>query len=124
MSPVRLLIALLILLVFLIAFSSIINVSVQRIGCALCSGLVGLLPADFFFSYGLRSNFSASFKETGALCFRDEAASSDAGSSFTVTNIGVGHYFPSYVTPKVMLQMELIEAKGRAVAGSARSGSA
>jgi hypothetical protein len=36
----------------------------------------------------------------------------------TLTNSGVGHYFPSYVTPKVILRMELLDASGRPIAGS------
>ncbi len=39
-------------------------------------------------------------------------------ATLTLTNRGVGHYFPSYVTPKVVLQMELLDASGRSVAGS------
>ncbi len=41
-------------------------------------------------------------------------------ATLTVTNSGVGHYFPSYATPKVVLQMELLDAGGRSVAGTAR----
>lgn len=41
-------------------------------------------------------------------------------ATLTLTNSGVGHYFPSYVTPKVVLQMELLDASGRPIAGSMR----
>lgn len=39
-------------------------------------------------------------------------------ATLTLTNSGVGHYFPSYVTPKVILRMELLDAGGRPMAGS------
>jgi hypothetical protein len=35
-----------------------------------------------------------------------------------VTSIRVGHAFPTYVTPRVVLRIELIDGEGRAVAGS------
>jgi Cytochrome c554 and c-prime len=38
----------------------------------------------------------------------------------TVTNSGVGHYFPTYLTPKVFLLMDLVDEHGRQVAGSLR----
>ncbi len=38
----------------------------------------------------------------------------------SITNSGVGHYFPSYVTPKVILRMELLDAAGRPITGSAQ----
>jgi hypothetical protein len=38
----------------------------------------------------------------------------------TVANTGVGHYFPTYVTPRVVLRAELIDGAGRTVAGSVR----
>jgi hypothetical protein len=41
-------------------------------------------------------------------------------ATLTLTNSGVGHYFPSYVTPKIILQMELLDASGRPIAGSAQ----
>jgi len=40
-------------------------------------------------------------------------------ATLSLTNSGVGHYFPTYVTPKVILRMELVDAEGRPVAGSA-----
>ena len=36
----------------------------------------------------------------------------------TVTNSGVGHYFPTYVTPKVIVLVELIDGAGARVPGS------
>jgi hypothetical protein len=41
-------------------------------------------------------------------------------ATLTLTNSGVGHYFPSYVTPKVILRMELLDASGRPMAESAQ----
>lgn len=41
-------------------------------------------------------------------------------ATLTLTNIGVGHYFPSYVTPKVGLQMEVLDGSGHPIAGSLR----
>lgn len=38
----------------------------------------------------------------------------------SITNIGVGHYFPTYITPKVTLQLELVDASGRLIKGSGR----
>ncbi len=39
-------------------------------------------------------------------------------ATLTLTNSGVGHYFPTYVTPKVIVQIELLDASGRPIAGS------
>jgi hypothetical protein len=39
-------------------------------------------------------------------------------ATLTVTNSGVGHYFPTYVTPRVVARVELRDARGRAVPGS------
>ncbi|MGH7412138.1 MAG: hypothetical protein ACREJ6_13905, partial [Candidatus Methylomirabilis sp.] len=36
----------------------------------------------------------------------------------TLANTGVGHYFPTYVTPKVLVRFELVDAGGRPVEGS------
>lgn len=36
----------------------------------------------------------------------------------TVTNSGVGHFFPTYLTPKVFVRAELVDAKGKVVPGS------
>jgi hypothetical protein len=33
----------------------------------------------------------------------------------TLANTGVGHYFPTYVTPKVVVQFELVDEKGRRI---------
>jgi hypothetical protein len=41
-------------------------------------------------------------------------------ATLTLTNSGVGHYFPSYVTPKVVLKMELLDDSGRPIPGSLR----
>ncbi len=35
-----------------------------------------------------------------------------------LTNSGVGHYFPTYLTPKVFLRMDLVDTAGRRVPGS------
>ncbi len=39
-------------------------------------------------------------------------------ATLTVTNEKVGHYFPTYVTPRVVVSGELIDGSGRVVAGS------
>lgn len=39
-------------------------------------------------------------------------------ATLTITNSGVGHYFPTYLTPKVFLRMEMVDAAGRPVKGS------
>jgi len=36
----------------------------------------------------------------------------------TLANTGVGHYFPTYVTPKVVIRFELVDEKGRGLEGS------
>ena len=36
----------------------------------------------------------------------------------TLANTGVGHYFPTYVTPKVVVRFELVDEKGRGLEGS------
>ncbi|MBI4381294.1 MAG: hypothetical protein HY574_08895 [candidate division NC10 bacterium] len=36
----------------------------------------------------------------------------------TLTNSGVGHYFPTYVTPKVLVRFELMDGKGRSLKDS------
>jgi len=36
----------------------------------------------------------------------------------TMTNSAVGHYFPTYVTPKVLVRFELIDGKGRSLKDS------
>jgi len=41
-------------------------------------------------------------------------------ATLTLTNSGVGHYFPTYVTPRVVLRMELVDAGGRTIPGSAQ----
>jgi hypothetical protein len=41
-----------------------------------------------------------------------------ADAILTIENSGVGHYFPTYVTPKVFVRAELFDANGRAVAES------
>lgn len=41
-------------------------------------------------------------------------------ATLTITNSGVGHYFPTYLTPKVFLRMDLVDAQGRPVARSLR----
>ncbi|MGH7263256.1 MAG: multiheme c-type cytochrome [Candidatus Rokuibacteriota bacterium] len=39
-------------------------------------------------------------------------------ATLTVTNSGVGHHFPTYVTPRVVARVELRDAQGRTVPGS------
>ena len=39
-------------------------------------------------------------------------------ATLTITNSKVGHYFPTYVTPRVVASVELIDARGRAIPGS------
>ncbi len=41
-------------------------------------------------------------------------------ATLTLTNGGVGHYFPTYLTPKVFLRMDLVDREGRQVKGSWR----
>ncbi len=41
-------------------------------------------------------------------------------AALTLTNSGAGHYFPTYLVPKVFLRMDLLDAKGRQVKGSLR----
>ncbi|MBI4608584.1 MAG: redoxin domain-containing protein [Candidatus Rokubacteria bacterium] len=41
-------------------------------------------------------------------------------ATLAITNSGVGHYFPTYLTPKVFLRMDLVDARGRQVKGSLR----
>jgi hypothetical protein len=39
-------------------------------------------------------------------------------ATLAVTNSGVGHYFPTYLTPKVFVRMELLDAGGHRLPGS------
>lgn len=39
-------------------------------------------------------------------------------ATITVTNSGAGHYLPTYVTPKIFVQGELLDATGDVIAGS------
>jgi len=39
-------------------------------------------------------------------------------ATLTITNSKVGHYFPTYVTPRVVVSGELVDGSGQAVAGS------
>ena len=41
-------------------------------------------------------------------------------ATLRLTNSGAGHYFPTYMTPKVFVRMELLDGQGRPVKGSAR----
>ena len=51
-----------------------------------------------------------------------DAAAAGGGDTLigtlSVTNTGIGHAFPTYVTPRVVLRGELIDSDGQAVAGS------
>ncbi len=49
-----------------------------------------------------------------------EKAGAQLRATLTVTNSGVGHYFPTYLTPKVFLLMDLVDDRGQQVAGSLR----
>lgn len=39
-------------------------------------------------------------------------------ATITVTNSGAGHYLPTYVTPKIFVQGDLLDAAGEVIAGS------
>jgi len=39
-------------------------------------------------------------------------------AAFTIRNTGVGHFFPTYVTPRVVVSMELLDASGGPIKGS------
>ncbi|MFQ5897696.1 MAG: redoxin domain-containing protein [Candidatus Methylomirabilia bacterium] len=39
-------------------------------------------------------------------------------ATLSVTNSGAGHYVPTYLTPKLFLRMELVDARGRTLPGS------
>jgi len=45
-------------------------------------------------------------------------AGDDLTAVLEVKSVGVGHYFPTYVTPRVVVRAGLIDAKGAFVAGS------
>lgn len=53
-----------------------------------------------------------------------EAPVAAPGAPFEVTvsltNSGAGHYFPTYLTPKVFVQAHLVDAQGAIIAGSAQ----
>jgi hypothetical protein len=38
----------------------------------------------------------------------------------TMTNSGAGHYLPTYVTPKIFVQVQLLDAQGQSIPGSAQ----
>jgi hypothetical protein len=38
----------------------------------------------------------------------------------TVTNVGAGHYLPTYVTPKIVVHAHLLDAQGRVLPDSAQ----
>lgn len=42
----------------------------------------------------------------------------DLSARLTITNTGVGHDFPTYVTPRVLVRAELVDAAGEPVPGS------
>jgi hypothetical protein len=42
----------------------------------------------------------------------------DVQATITLTNSGVGHYFPTYVTPKILVRVELVDGGGGRVADS------
>src|SRR5262249_48682247 len=41
-------------------------------------------------------------------------------ATLTLTNSGVGHYFPTYVTPKVVLRIELLDQNGQVITKSVK----
>ncbi|PWB47876.1 MAG: hypothetical protein C3F12_02720 [Candidatus Methylomirabilota bacterium] len=41
-------------------------------------------------------------------------------AEITLVNTGVGHYFPTYVTPKIVVRFELVDTDGKPVAQSAQ----
>lgn len=41
-------------------------------------------------------------------------------ATLAITNSGAGHYFPTYLTPKVFLSMDLVDAERRSVQGTLR----
>jgi hypothetical protein len=41
-------------------------------------------------------------------------------ATVSITNSGVGHYFPTYVTPKIIIAVELVDQAGLRVPGSSR----
>lgn len=47
-------------------------------------------------------------------------ASDRVQATLAITNSGVGHYFPTYLTPKVFLRMDLVDAQGRPAKGTLR----
>jgi len=50
--------------------------------------------------------------------FQDLVIPGRVASRLVVENSGVGHHFPTYVTPLVILRAELVDAAGRSIAGS------
>ena len=47
-------------------------------------------------------------------------AGSRIGAKLRITNSGVGHYFPTYVTPLVVVKGFLIDAKGKVLKGTVK----
>ena len=52
---------------------------------------------------------------------RGERAHDEVSATLSVRSVRVGHFFPTYVTPRVIARMELIDEEGRAVEGSAEA---
>ena len=44
----------------------------------------------------------------------------DVRATLTIRSVRIGHYFPTYVTPRVVIRGELLDRSGAPVAGSAR----
>jgi len=59
-------------------------------------------------------------KQALTIDLRHERNGSALLAVLEATNSGVGHYFPTYVTPKVFLWLDLVDASGRQVDGSLR----
>jgi hypothetical protein len=51
---------------------------------------------------------------------REARDADEIRATLSVHSVRVGHFFPTYVTPRVVMRMELLDAGGRAVAGSAQ----
>ena len=56
--------------------------------------------------------------ELGYLSFSRAGAGDNVDVGLTVRSVRVGHAFPTYVTPKVVLRAELVDATGAVIEGS------
>jgi hypothetical protein len=46
----------------------------------------------------------------------------DVDATLTIRSVRVGHYFPTYVTPRVVIRGELLDSRGTPISGSAKEG--